>query len=601
MPIYGGPSQQGYCQRCGFQKIRSTLREDGRLKNLLVCSACWDPDHPLDYPAPPRSEGMPPLKPSLLDIPITAPVLDAEIDEELAITVSWTAATSNADRIDGYMLYRMVGDGDFALIATLENEYSSWGELTSETLVFEDESVFANGSEIAYYVVAYTASGASVNSNTDTITFLFAPTLEVTGATASTFNLSWLGALSACEITGFELYYKREGETEFTLYDTYAPDVFDVDISFLYADSDFYVVVLDACDNETQSNTVHVGDYLTMNVEILLFTNGNTVRNSEDAGSTWGSFTAGGTGLSTSGQKSVAWSRELGVAVYLSASVQVPHYSLDRGRTWTKCSFPDGEPDPNGLARPYYVAWHPGFQKFVAFADAPNTAGMPMAYISDDGISFSEAGSSPGVSGTNLPGDPGIGTLNAAFLTEDAVYSAHNWGNPGGIMSSTDLVNWSRSPYYSSLNPASRDISTYSPELDIAIAADNNATMKKSVGPAHDAWVSIAGTLGTNKAVWVSSLGMFVACGNGFALYSTDGDNWSVGSTPGSESNIGNSHMIWVPELNAGFSCGSPPGPTHNICKSTDGINWSLSLPSSGTSSGAAKLLACTYYTFEGI
>ena len=44
-----GKNAIGMCARCGFVYPYPTLRKDGRT-NLLVCSSCYDIDHPAERP-----------------------------------------------------------------------------------------------------------------------------------------------------------------------------------------------------------------------------------------------------------------------------------------------------------------------------------------------------------------------------------------------------------------------------------------------------------------------------------------------------------------------------------------------------------------------
>ena len=45
-----GSKAWGLCQRCGQRFKLHALQSDGRQRNLLVCTSCWDPKEPLDVP-----------------------------------------------------------------------------------------------------------------------------------------------------------------------------------------------------------------------------------------------------------------------------------------------------------------------------------------------------------------------------------------------------------------------------------------------------------------------------------------------------------------------------------------------------------------------
>jgi hypothetical protein len=47
-----GPRALGICDRCGFRFLINTLRSEsvrGIKRTSLVCSSCYDPDHPQNF------------------------------------------------------------------------------------------------------------------------------------------------------------------------------------------------------------------------------------------------------------------------------------------------------------------------------------------------------------------------------------------------------------------------------------------------------------------------------------------------------------------------------------------------------------------------
>ena len=47
-----GKKAFGVCDRCNFRSLLSAMKTEtvaGRPNNLLVCTKCWDPDHPQNW------------------------------------------------------------------------------------------------------------------------------------------------------------------------------------------------------------------------------------------------------------------------------------------------------------------------------------------------------------------------------------------------------------------------------------------------------------------------------------------------------------------------------------------------------------------------
>jgi hypothetical protein len=168
MPLSAGRKQIGLCMRCGFKYARAALREDGRLKKLLVCASCWDPDHPLDYPAPPRAEGLPPMRPSpddgLGSFQLTAEQIG------LAVILAWTPARPTyGARYEGYRVMRSVDGADFVELVEYDIEYSTFGAVDESTEVLGYIDLFLDsGHSYAYRIDTFASDDSSISTNTET-------------------------------------------------------------------------------------------------------------------------------------------------------------------------------------------------------------------------------------------------------------------------------------------------------------------------------------------------------------------------------------------------------------------------------------------------
>jgi hypothetical protein len=190
--LYGG-AQIAYCQRCGWKFMRTEIKEDEYLKGLLVCPMCWDPDHPQRYPAEPRPENYPPLRPAPDQFAgPNAPILSGTQAAGPVVNLAWEWPTAiDADNpdpeptFDGTgdgpniilytLIYRSVNGGDFESLATVDYAQTftfPLGVLAIDTtgITYTDSAV-APGQTVAYYVVPYDAeNNVGGTSNTVTVT-----------------------------------------------------------------------------------------------------------------------------------------------------------------------------------------------------------------------------------------------------------------------------------------------------------------------------------------------------------------------------------------------------------------------------------------------
>jgi hypothetical protein len=197
MGISAGRSQIGQCNRCGFKYPRSALRTDGRQTQLLVCTACWEPDHPLDYPPPHRPEGIPTWDqaPQNLAGYITAPVASL-----LGATMSWTEASINSDLTDYYRVEKLVA-GVWVAQDTIYVEYTMFAGIANTNHL----SYAISGSSLGdqFRVTAVSKDGTHrISSNTVTVQF---PSLSpaIDGVVTGPGELDWTGTQVVPRIAWF--------------------------------------------------------------------------------------------------------------------------------------------------------------------------------------------------------------------------------------------------------------------------------------------------------------------------------------------------------------------------------------------------------------
>lgn len=182
MALYLGPQQVGECQRCGQKFQRVELTEDGYVRNLLVCKACYEEDHPQRYAPVERPEGIAPLRPAPMNLPKpTSPVLSIVTTSFTEAFLSWTRSVSTASRIFSYQVFKSVDGGSYELFVELENEYAEYGELLQDFLdITDDELDLRNDHSYSYYVVATQLEGPpSDPSNIVTIDHFSAVSISV--------------------------------------------------------------------------------------------------------------------------------------------------------------------------------------------------------------------------------------------------------------------------------------------------------------------------------------------------------------------------------------------------------------------------------------
>lgn len=237
---------------------RAELVEDGYLHKVLVCSSCFDEDHPQRYPPPIRIEGEPPLRPAPENLPKpTTPVLSGFVS--LDIHLSWTASTTNVSYITGYTLYRSVDGGTYAELFESENVYDAFRALVSDVRATEDDDVTITHS-YAYYVVAHAAQGGDSDPS-NIVTFQFeqatAPVLTSQIVTDHV-QLDWTEAvIEGSTIDHYEVF--RDDGGGFELIGETDPDVLTLNDFDLHAggEYDYYVIAVPVNALDSQSNTVH--------------------------------------------------------------------------------------------------------------------------------------------------------------------------------------------------------------------------------------------------------------------------------------------------------------------------------------------------------
>lgn len=613
-----GSKAWGICGRSGQRMLLKDMIFDGRFPAMRVHPAWWEPKDPLEY-APKLEDPIALWRAAPEDFPMTPPVLEVE-QSGIPIDLTWSAAYSPVLNIDGYRVYRRVGDDEetpYTLIATLPSVRDEFGTLTSETLTYSDIGIYIGGQEIFYYVVAYSGTagmGHSVrqaSSNVDSVVYVMPATLTLEGMDGpGTFGLSWPGAVSPCAITSYDLYMRDDDvESEFELYASYPPTTTSVSLPVSLIGKIFKVVTNDSCDNHIDSNEIPTTDEFVLNSEVLLFVSNGNVYSSTNGGVSFAASAVGSLGFS--GTMCFEHSPTLGVIVAVSSSPSAvaPQYSLDRGRTWSTCLFNGSTTWPTagtGGLPSRYIAWHPEHEKFVIFADNCNSVGARLAFLSSDGINFTGAGSSPGDNGQNNSGNPGIAFIDAAWITATGVAAYYHTGLAGGVMVSEDLISWTRIAAFNDgtlVLPATRSRADFNPDTQMVVCCDNNVTAKRRVYPLVSPvqFTACSNTFGMNRAAWASSLGLWTGGGNGVIRYSADGVTWSNGSIVGLDiGGFGINHVNWCPVTGAAFACGAISGPQVTVYRSTNGINWTC-VAGAGTGfnpqATAHMVIECPYYT----
>lgn len=172
--------------------MRTEIKEDEYLKGLLVCTRCWDPDHPQRYPAEPRPEQYPPLRPAPDQFKgPSAPILSA-VAGNASVELSWTwppldegtpdpspypidPGMDGANILLYTIVYRSVNGGAFEPLVTVD--FSQTFSFPNQQLAIDttgigyEDTDLTNAVPVSYYVVPYDAeNNVGTQSNTVTVT-----------------------------------------------------------------------------------------------------------------------------------------------------------------------------------------------------------------------------------------------------------------------------------------------------------------------------------------------------------------------------------------------------------------------------------------------
>ena len=260
MSTYLGPHQVGYCQRCGFKYQRAALQEDGYIPHLIVCQTCYEPDHPQDYPAPPRAEGLPDYKPSLVGSVLTAPVLTMNVVSPTEVGMTWTDADGGQALIVEYQIWRSVSGDTATLLETLPVERDQY--TTQESVnEYTDDTIDLATDYYTYYVVGVNANGESTRSLSHSIYDPIDAVVLTGDYVDPDIDLSWTAAVPTYPaLGGYHLYRSVDGGA-YSLLETLADDVLeylDEDVDRATYEYDYYVTPFDIEGNEgADSNIVN--------------------------------------------------------------------------------------------------------------------------------------------------------------------------------------------------------------------------------------------------------------------------------------------------------------------------------------------------------
>lgn len=159
----------GTCQKCGLRFKYVELKQDGYFKHLIVCTGCWDGDHPQERLLRVSDPvGLYLGTPDTI-YPPSAPVLDTPVLLGDDVELAWSASTSPDSGVAGYRVMRAAGElGDYAEIADLPVTRDAFGGITNEALSYTDENLSTG--TYRYVVRAYDMrSQALVSSDSNSV------------------------------------------------------------------------------------------------------------------------------------------------------------------------------------------------------------------------------------------------------------------------------------------------------------------------------------------------------------------------------------------------------------------------------------------------
>lgn len=151
------------CQRCGQRGLYRDSVFDGNIENLRVHPECWEPKHPQEY-LPAVRDPIALWRPSP-EWGGTSPVVQAVLNLDNSVTLTWTEAGIFNARFESYDVYRAevpengdpIDPEDYVLLESLPIVYDEFMAILEQTLTFTDTTTVP-GTTYAYKVIANAAN-----------------------------------------------------------------------------------------------------------------------------------------------------------------------------------------------------------------------------------------------------------------------------------------------------------------------------------------------------------------------------------------------------------------------------------------------------------